>query len=175
MELTQAISMLTNDSFKTPGQKEWADLGCGSGTFTQALANLLPPQSIIYAMDSDLLALKKIPDEYNEVIVKKLSGDFEKQLLPFKDLDGILMANSLHYVKDKSSFIKRAASCLARDGCWLVVEYDTSKANHWVPYPIDFLSLSQLFRQEGFTSISKLQEIPSLFRQAKMYSAIARK
>jgi len=29
----------------------WADLGCGDGTFTRALATLLPPGGVIHAMD----------------------------------------------------------------------------------------------------------------------------
>jgi ubiquinone/menaquinone biosynthesis C-methylase UbiE len=36
------------------GAMTWADLGCGDGTFTLALAAILPRGSIIHAMDRDI-------------------------------------------------------------------------------------------------------------------------
>jgi methylase of polypeptide subunit release factors len=61
MELIEAAKMLENDSFNSLQKERWADLGCGSGTFTIALAGLLKPQSIIYAIDTNASALKQIP------------------------------------------------------------------------------------------------------------------
>jgi precorrin-6B methylase 2 len=31
----------------------WADLGCGTGAFTLALADVLDPRSVIFAVDTD--------------------------------------------------------------------------------------------------------------------------
>jgi len=175
MELLQASKMLTNDNFNSLQKEKWADLGCGKGTFTVALAGLLPPQSIIYAIDTDASALKQIPADYNEVVIEKIPADFERSTLPFNNLDGILMANSLHYIKDKSSFIQKAGTCLKEPGCFLLVEYDMNEANQWVPYPLSFFSLIELFNKAGFSSIRKLQEKPSLFGRAKLYSVIIRR
>lgn len=116
MEHVEAVAMLANNYF-LPYQSRWADLGCGSGTFTLALADLLQPQSIIYAIDKDAPALQQIPSHYNEVNIEKITTDFSKQQPLFNDLDGILMANSLHYIKDKNSFIKGIANYLAGNGC----------------------------------------------------------
>ena len=175
MKLPEAIKMLANDKFNSLQQEKWADLGCANGTFTLALAHLLPPQSIIYAVDTDKPALSQIPTEYNSVIIDKIQGNFEAHDLPFKNLDGILTANSLHYIKDKDAFIQRAIGYLDGHGSFLLIEYDTGKANPWVPYPLGFSSLVGLFSRAGFHSIRKLQERPSVFGDSKLYSALVQK
>ena len=172
MELPEAVKMLANDKFNSLHQETWADLGCGNGTFTLALAHFLQPQSIIYAVDTDKAALRQIPTEYNSVVIEKKQGNFDANNLPFKDLDGILMANSLHYIKDKDSFIQRAVGYLEEDGSFLLIEYDTGRANQWVPYPLSFSSLIGLFGRAGFHSTRKLQERPSVFGNSKLYSAL---
>jgi hypothetical protein len=60
---------------------------------------------------------------------------------------------------------------LKPDGRLLIVEYDTLRSNQWVPYPIDFASLKRM-NATGFSSIEKLAEQPSQFRQGNIYSAL---
>jgi len=175
MELQQAIALLSNDWLLGINAGNWADLGSGNGTFTLALANLLKPGSLIYAVDKDVKALDKILLPTNQVKIEKVGADFSKQEIPFKELDGIIMANSLHYIEDKLSFIAKAKTWLKSSGCFIIVEYDTNKSNQWVPWPIDFLSLDKLFRTSGFTLISKIAEQSSIFGRAKLYSAIIRR
>jgi trans-aconitate methyltransferase len=153
----------------------WADLGSGDGTFTLALASLLQPGSIIHAVDRDRAALNKIPHEYNGSKIEKHSADFIKQDLGFKQLNGILMANSLHFVKDKISFIQKAKNYLEGEACFLLIEYDMNTSNQWVPYPLGFAALKELFLDSGFSFVEKLQEQTSLFGRANLYSSIVRK
>jgi hypothetical protein len=56
---------------------------------------------------------------------------------------------------------------------FLIVEYDTTRFNPWVPYPINYANLHQLFTTLGYTSITKLSEAPSRFG-GRMYSALIR-
>ncbi len=172
MEPTQATAMLTHSAFRLQQPGQWADLGCGSGTFTLALAGLLLPGSLLYAVDIDAAVLRRLPDEYNQVTIQKHLLDFEAQPLPFTQADGILMANSLHYVKDQYTFIQKAAALLQPGGRFLLIEYDTDKANTWVPYPLSFASLVTLFQRAGF-AVKKLREMPSAYNTAKLYSAVA--
>jgi len=53
---------------------------------------------------------------------------------------------------------------------FLIVEYDTDIANPWVPYPLSFNTIKTLFVTTGFHSINKINEIPSRFNRAKIYS-----
>ncbi len=171
MNLEEAIKLLSYWSNK---KEMWADLGCGSGTFTSALAHQLEGGGVIYAVDQNKNALNKIPDDYNDVQILKHQTDFTEIDLP-NNLDGILMANSLHYVKDKYSFINNIKNYLKASGIIIIIEYDTDKSNHWVPFPISFQSLKSLFESCGFTWIKKLNEHPSIYRRANMYSAIIKK
>jgi hypothetical protein len=82
------------------------------------------------------------------------------------------MANSLLYVKNKIVFLEKIKTCLNANGCFLIVEYDMETANHWVPYPINFLSLKKLFHDVGFSFIEKISERPSAFNRGNLYSAL---
>ena len=56
-------------AFKTPDTI--IDLGCGTGTFTFALATLLPPGTVIHAIDKDERSLSQIPDRYQDVTIRQ--------------------------------------------------------------------------------------------------------
>ncbi|HEX6225627.1 MAG TPA: methyltransferase domain-containing protein [Chryseolinea sp.] len=147
----------------------WADLGCGSGIFTTALAGLLQSGSKIYAVDKENLG-QEIPGGEN-VEIEFLVLDFITDAFPFSALDGILMANSLHFVKDKSGFIEKLKRHLTSKGHLIIVEYDTDRHNRWVPYPISFANLAKTFSAAGFTSIKKIGERNSVYRPEKIYAS----
>jgi ubiquinone/menaquinone biosynthesis C-methylase UbiE len=172
MELQEAISLIQYKRPDTTEAQIWADLGCGQGLFTYALADGLQLGSVIYAIDDNLSALKKI-NSTNKTTIKTLKADFIKDDLELSNLDGILMANSLHYVKDKSAFIRKAIGCMKEKNNFLIVEYDTDKSVPiWVPYPISFTSLKKIFSEAGYTSIKKLHERPSVYNRGNIYSAL---
>ena len=171
MELSDAVSLLENPTFAALPPTMWADLGCGDGTFTLALAELLLPGSMIHAMDRDGRALRKIPREHNGVQITTHRGDFTSGAWPFGDLDGILMANALHYVADQPRFI-RACETHLRSRRFLIVEYDTDTANRWVPYPISKTTLTTLFTTAGYSSVKFLGSRRSVFRRAALYGAL---
>jgi len=170
MELTEAAALLRHPVFDTGKSQHWADLGCGSGTFTLALASLLPAGSRIEAMDVDATALKSIPAQYNQTNIHTKKGNFTERL-PYRQLDGILMANSLHYVARQEEFIHQAAGYLRPGGHFLIVEYDITRANQWVPYPLRFSHLPLVFASAGFTSVTKIAQRPSRY-QGTMYAAL---
>ena len=172
MRLPDAIALITASGVGALGPTTWADLGCGAGTFTLALADLLATGSIIHAMDRDASALKQIPTSRKGVRVETHRGDFTKQPWPFLDLDGILMANSLHYVEDQPAFIRTCEPRMTHPKRFLIVEYDTNNANRWVPYPIDRARLTALFSAAGYAPVKVLQSRPSVFRRAPLYAAL---
>jgi len=115
MELNQAIELIECNYLLSNKPTIWTDLGCGSGLFTNALAGFLAPGSRIFAVDKNINTFKNF-SQNNNVIIEKIKADFIYDELKLQDLDGIMMANSLHYVKDKFSFIKKAGNYLKSNG-----------------------------------------------------------
>ena len=170
MRLRDAIDMLADSRVGALGPTIWADLGCGDGTFTRALADILAAGSIIHAIDVDAAALRSIPAEHKAVRISTYCGDFMTQPWPFTGLDGILMGNSLHYVRDQAAFIRQCESHMKLPPRFLLVEYDSSEANRWVPYPVGLTRLTALFERAGYSSVRVLRSRPSLYRHASLYS-----
>ena len=85
----------------------WADLGSGTGSFTLALADLIGPTGKIYTIDKDHRALKDqekaMRTNFPTTTVEYKTADFT-QRLDLPKLDGIIMANSLHFVRHKDLF-----------------------------------------------------------------------
>ena len=149
----------------------WADLGCGQGTFTLALATLLPRGSVIHAMDRDRSLLQRIPPSCAGTSIVTHAGDFTRLPLPFDRLDGVLMANSLHYLADPLAFLHACDSVLARRRC-LVVEYDTDRANPWLPYPVGKAARARLFGSAGYRRIEMLGSRTSVYNRSPLYAAL---
>lgn len=144
----------------------WADLGAGTGAFTLALAELLGPEGIIYALDQDGRALRELADgmrrQFPHTTLHTITGDFTRpQALPL--LDGIIMANSLHFVRHKEPVLRLIKAYLNPTGRLLIVEYGTDRGNHWVPYPFAYPTWEKLARQVGFSHTEKLASRPSRF------------
>jgi trans-aconitate methyltransferase len=171
MEFSTAIRLIKDGISKSVAPQRWADLGAGDGLFTQALGSVLPASSSVLAIDQNAGSLKSIAWYFKSVSLRTHNGDFT--LMNWGDrLDGILMANALHYVKDQVNFLSELKNKLAVPGRVLIVEYDRRQANTWVPYPIPFKKLMELGEQSGFSSINKLEEVPSVYDGATIYSAI---
>ena len=162
MQQSDAITLIQN-AITGDQPQQWADLGCGSGTFTMALKNILPIGSHITAVDKQTQSLP----------VDFLQADFAKDDLPLSNLDGILMANSIHFTRDKTKLIKKLEPLFATNPTFLIVEYDTARLSPWVPYPINYQNLRKLFTGLGYSSIHHLAELPSRFG-GRMYSALIR-
>ena len=152
-----------------------ADLGSGRGAFTLALAECAGTESKIYSVDKNRHSLdiqksqmrRQFPDNKVEYIV----ADFTKPLdLP--ELDGVVMANSLHFVKDKASTLEQIISLLKPGGSLVIVEYDTDRPNSFVPYPFSYPTWETLATGAGFVETVQLATRPSS-NMGRIYSALS--
>ena len=122
------VALLTN-GIATPGGI-WADLGAGDGAFTLALAELIGATGTIYAVDRDEGALHRLAramqQRFPDVTLHTQHGDFTRPLqLPA--LDGIVMANSLHFIHHKTETLARIRDYLRPGGRLLMVEYNSDR------------------------------------------------
>jgi ubiquinone/menaquinone biosynthesis C-methylase UbiE len=161
-----------------PAGGTWADFGAGSGAFTLALRELVGPHANIYAVDKDQRALRELEKAHREKFttsqnIHTVRADFGGALsLP--PLDGIVMANSLHYFKDREKTLRHIRSFLKLNGALLLVEYNVDSGNLWVPYPLSFETYCTLAPRIGFSEPQLLGKAPSRFLK-EFYSAMAHK
>ncbi|NDJ75534.1 MAG: methyltransferase domain-containing protein [Chloroflexi bacterium] len=165
---------LLRPGIPTPGGT-WADLGSGGGAFTLALADLLGPDGEIHAVDRDQVALlragRAVRERFPAVTVRTHTADFTRALgLP--PLDGVVMANALHYVQHKRPVLAHVARMLKPGGRFILVEYDTDRGNNWVPYPLAFTTWKGLTRDIGWEDTTLLATRPSRFL-GRIYSALS--
>ncbi|HEV8515387.1 MAG TPA: class I SAM-dependent methyltransferase [Cyclobacteriaceae bacterium] len=171
MKVTEGIRLIESGFHEKIDNSTWADLGCGNGLFTKALASFLGDGSKIYAVDKVEQSLEL---SFNNVAIEFTKADFVNDSFQFTNLNGVLMANSLHYIKDKSSFLENLKKSLKQNGQIIIVEYEIEKANVWVPYPIHFNELESLLSIKGFGPLMKLGERESIFGAEKMYACSAK-
>jgi ubiquinone/menaquinone biosynthesis C-methylase UbiE len=168
MNINEAIHLIRDMESINPKPNTWADLGCGSGTFTKALALVLPSQSTIYAVDKN----RNTIGNDAEISIENIQMDFVSESLPFHDLDGILMANSLHYVKYKIELLQKLKGHVIPNAQFLIIEYETKSANPWVPFPIPYEEVKALFLEVGFNTSTYLGERDSKYGDNKMYACV---
>lgn len=155
----------------------WADLGSGAGAFTLALADLLGPGAAIYSVDQRAGALREqeraMRARFPQTTVHYLTADFTRRLdLP--PLDGAVMANALHFVRDKDPVVRLVRGYLKPGGVFILVEYDTDRGNPWVPYPLSYTTWEALAKRNGFAETRLLATRPSRFLGAFFSAASVR-
>lgn len=152
----------------------WADLGAGTGVFTRALAALVGPAGRVVAVDRDSRALGAIGERAatgSAGAIELVRGDVTRPLaLP--PLDGVVMANVLHFVPDADSVLSRVAALLEPGGRLVLIEYEGRRPSRWVPYPVDSARFVELAAGAGFTPPRVVARRPSLFG-GDIYAAVA--
>jgi SAM-dependent methyltransferase len=160
----------------------WADLGAGTGTFTRALSALLGAGSTVFAVDDDARAERALRElsasASGDVRVIAVNADFTQPLaLPGlvgggAQLDGILLANALHFISDPQRALSRLVEHLRPGGRAIVVEYDRRKASQWVPFPLPASRWPRLAESAGLAEATITATRPSSY-SGIIYTAVA--
>ena len=155
--------------------ERWAELGSGEGNFTLTLAELLGEQGSIVSVDWDSRA---IATQRRRLAVSRPGATVEHRIADFtadlglSGLDGILMANCLHFLPDPTPVLRLVRGYLAGGGRLLVVEYDSDRGNHWVPHPFSYSRWAVMAAGAGFSGTRVLARYPGRFLGG-MYSALS--
>ena len=157
----------------------WLELGAGSGAFTLALLDVMGEEAQVVAIDRDAGALRKLEhtaaSRFPATTVSTIVADFT-QPLPVEpaSFDGVLMANSLHFVRDKAPVLGAAIDALRPRGRFLIVEYGSERGNPWVPWPISYPKWAELAAQVGLRDTRRVGEVPSRFL-GSIYAAVSQR
>jgi len=160
-----------------PARGNWADFGSGAGAFTLALADLLKTNGEIYSIDREAGALREQAREmhlrFPTCRVHYLCADFTQRLeLPL--LDGIVMANALHFQReaDKDRVLGLMLDYLRPGGRFILIEYNVDRGNPWVPYPISYKTWETIAARNHLLHTRLLTTVPSRFL-GEIYSALS--
>lgn len=155
-----------------PGET-WADLGAGSEVFTAALSALLGPRRTVYASDRDVQAVRRLQAlKTFSATLHVQQADFT-QPLGLTNLDGLLLANTLHFVARQERVLRHLARTLRPHGRLLVVEYDTGQRTPWGPFPLPRERLRWLAQTSGFSTPHEVGRQPYRFGGRELYAAVA--
>ncbi len=176
MRHEEAVALL-RPAVGTAEGTAWADLGAGTGTFTRALAELVGPAGRIVAVDADDRALAAVrawaAGLRGGPPVGVLHADVARPLaLPPQD--GVLMANTLHFVRDAAAALSLAAGCLRPRGRFVLIEYEGRRPSCWVPFPVS----AERFRELAAAAGLEPPEVVATRRSAfggTLYVAVARR
>lgn len=153
----------------------WADLGAGTGNFTWALAELPGTNGTIYALDRDLRAIvaqrkRMVQDPPRATIIPRQVDFIQKLDVPA--LDGVLIANALHFIKDQTRALKEIYARMKPQSRLLVVEYEVEQVLRWAPYPLPMARFVTLARANGFVAPQLVGQRRSPSSGVVMYAAV---
>ncbi len=104
--------------------------------------------------------------------VRYQAADFTLPLtLPM--LDGMVMANALHFQSGQDAVVQRLRGYLRPGGRLLIVEYNIEDGTPAVPHPVPYSRWERLARDAGFEQTELLARRPSRFLR-EIYSAVSR-
>jgi ubiquinone/menaquinone biosynthesis C-methylase UbiE len=155
----------------------WADFGSGAGAFTLALRDLVGPDTEIFSVEKDESRLdqqqRNFLIRFPQSNIQFLQADFT-QPLDLPRLEGIVVANAIHFYRDKERLLRQFREYLKPEGRLVVVEQNADRGNPWVPFPISFETLRKLMPTAGYAEAQLTATVPSSFLR-EIYSALARR
>jgi SAM-dependent methyltransferase len=177
MDHSDHLKLLTKGIPKPGGV--WGEFGSGRGAFTLALAELIGPTGTIHSVDKNGGVLNEQAHAVQRRFANQaprmhyLTADYT-QRLDLPALDGVLMANALHFQRKKGAVLRLILNYLRPGGSFILVEYNIDRGNPWVPHPISLKSWEVLAKECGYENTRILAGRPSRFL-GEIYSAISYK
>ncbi len=148
----------------------WADLGAGTGLFTEVLRDHLPAGSQVYALDKSPHALWYLAQR-SEVPVQIVDADFTRAMPELPTCDALLMANALHYVAEPMAVLPAILAHLKPGGRFVLIEYEVQRpVGPYIPHPLPFKRFASLCREVGLGAPQKLGQVPSQYGHDHLYS-----
>jgi ubiquinone/menaquinone biosynthesis C-methylase UbiE len=147
-----------------PGQK-FADIGCGNGFYSIAIAKQLGKEGRVYAVDiqSEMLRLLQARAEEAEVKnIKPVHGTLVDPKLPVGEIDMVLLVDVYHEFSHPEQMLKAIRASLKPTGRVALAEFRLEDPN--VPIKLEHkMSKEQImaeFPANGFKLVGTFDELP---------------
>lgn len=102
------------------------DVGCGGGYFTIEFAKMVGENGTVYAMDTNLNALKYVEVLSQKNNLRNIKTFHVKNTdldIPEKTFDLLFYRNVFHHIPEQSEYFNKMAKYLKKDGLVAIVEY----------------------------------------------------
>src|SRR5262245_14979073 len=150
-----------------PGDRV-ADLGAGSGYFTERLARAVAPGGQVYAVDVD--------EEMNEFLRTRLTqagidnvevilGHFDDPLLPDGGVDLVLVVDTYHHLGNRPAYFRNLRRDLAPDGRVAVIDFD-GRASWYMRWTGHITPREDLLREMSVAGFEVAEEFDFIDRQS---------
>jgi len=110
-----------------------ADIGAGSGVFTEPLAKAVGASGRVYAVDIDkgLVAhVARRAREQGATQVRAVVGGFTDPKLPARDVDLAFIYDVLHHIENRADYLRNLASYLKPSGRIAVIDFHPELSPH---------------------------------------------
>jgi ubiquinone/menaquinone biosynthesis C-methylase UbiE len=152
---------LVRELYLRPGDRV-ADIGCGTGVYTMALAEVVGMMGQVYAVDvhRDLLhTLAGTLDKKGFVNVEILWADIEKGIpIDAYSLDALVISNVLFQLGNIDAMLSHVAKLVKPEGQLLIVEWSDSHRGLG-PHPghvVEEIQAEKLVQAHGFRILKRL-------------------
>ena len=109
---------------------------------------------------------------FPETDLTTVVADFSRPLTVEPGFDGLLAANSLHFVRDPGAVIDGLRPLLRPGARIVVVEYDSDSGNPWVPFPFSYTTWQEIAARAGLLDTRLVGRMPSRFLGA-IYAVVS--
>ena len=140
-------------------KKTIADVGAGTGYFSIRLA---PKAKKVLALEIDPRFVKYIDSikvhvlsvEEADKLTTRLVGKNNPKLKE-KEVDDVLIVNTLGYLKDKVSYLERLKKGMKNKGRIIIVDYrkENSSKKGFANYLVTFEEVEKMLKEAGFTRL----------------------
>jgi len=107
------------------GGETVADVGAGTGYFTQVLSRAVGPQGKVFAIDIEPEMLEYIDqrEDLGRAEIVTVQADPDDPKLPDGEVDVILVVNTWHHIDGRTEYLKKLRRALDTEGRVVVIDW----------------------------------------------------
>jgi len=148
-----------------------ADIGAGTGYFTVRIARAVGPEGRVLAHDISqemlgFLERRLEAEQLDNVELKKVERD--DAMLPERGVNTIIMVDTIHYIKERTAYVKRLREGLKPGGRFVIIDYRVKpfEERPWGPPPEQQIPKEQLnseIEAAGFKRVADNDFLPEQY------------